>query len=200
MSAARTPPLPPEDFHRGAVVTVTINRRRLLYRVHRNEHAALFYGRTGANRFDSPDKDYGVCYLGLSLYAAFAETFLRRPGATLIDWQDLAARSVTVLRVTETLRPARLYGPGLSKMGATAAVTHGPHAIMQPWSAVLHTHPDGPDGVAYRARHDDDEKCLALFERQASPFERVSTISLIDDSKTLGELLDHYGIGLTGAQ
>ena len=197
MSAARTPPLPPEDFHRRAVVTVTINRRRLLYRIHRNEHAALFYGRTGANRFDAPDKDYGVCYLGLSFYAAFAETFLRRPGTTLIDWQDLAARSVTVLRVAKTLRPARLYGPGLSKMGATAAVTHGPHTMTQSWSAALRAHPKGPDGIAYRAKHDDDEKCLALFERKSSPFELVSTTSLVDDPKTLGELLDHYDVGLS---
>ncbi len=200
MPAARTPPLPPEDFGRRAVVTVTVNRRRLLYRIHRTENAALFYGRTGVNRFDAPDRGYGVCYLGLSLRAAFAETFLRRPGATLIDWRDLAARSVTELRVTETLRPVRLYGPGLSKMGATAAVTQGPHAITQFWSAALHTHPDDPDGVAYRARHDDDEKCLALFERTASPFERVSTVSLIDDPKKLGALLDHYGIGLTGTR
>ena len=199
MPARATPPAPPKKIHERTVATVTINRRRLLYRIHRTEHEPLFYGRTGANRFDAPDKDYGVCYLGLSINAAFAETFLRRPGAVLIDWPDLAARSVTVFRVTETLRPARLYGPGLSKMGATAGVTHGPHAVAQSWSAALQSHPDAPDGIVYRARHDDDHRCLALFQRESAPFEPVSTTPLVDDVKTLGALLDHYEIGVANA-
>ena len=87
MPAARTPPLPSEGFCRRAAVTATIIRRRLLYRVHRKEHAALFHGHTDANRFDAPDKDHGVCCLGLSLYAAFAETFLRRSGSSRHGWR-----------------------------------------------------------------------------------------------------------------
>lgn len=187
---------PPHDFDRRKITTVTIGRRRLLYRIHRRDRHPLHYSRTGANRFDAPNKDYGVCYLGLSARAAFAETFLRRPSETLIDWVDVTARAVTTLRVVDTLRPARLYGPGLSRMGATAAVTHGPHHAAQAWSAAMRAHSDRPDGVAYRARHDDDERCLALFERRKSPFELVSTTPLADNLKVLGALLDHYGVGL----
>lgn len=198
MATGALPPYPPHDFDRRRVATVTIARRRLVYRIHRHDHEPLHYGRTSASRFDAPNRNYGVCYFGLSERAAFAETFLRHLGETLIDWVDLAARSLTIFRVVDTLRPARLYGPGLSRMGATAAVTHGPHAIAQAWSAALRAHPDRPDGVIYRARHDDDERCLALFERRDSPFEVVSTAPLADDVNAIVALIDHYGIGVVG--
>ena len=78
----------------------------------------------------------------------------------------MAAKAYVRLRANRELTLIRLAGSGLAPLGATAEVTHGgwPYEVPQAWSAALHAHSVGADGIAYTARHDDSQICYAIFE------------------------------------
>ena len=83
--------------------------------------------------------------------------------------------------------------------GADASVAQGPYPITWAWSAALHAHPDAPDGVRYRARHDDSGFSVALFVRGEGKVEHLDSVELLDPmiTREVGEWLDRYGVGLT---
>jgi len=165
-------------------------------RIHRRELSPLFFGTTGDNRFDDPDRSYGVCYLALTLEGAFAETFLRAVGAQFVASVFLAARAFTTIAVTAPLRLVAVHGPGLARLGATSIVTSGAHALAQRWSRAIHDHPAAPDGLLYRANHDNGELCAALFDRCAERLAPRQAEGLFADRTRLAALLDRYKVGL----
>jgi hypothetical protein len=166
------------------------------------ELGPLFFGpaagAASGGRWDAPGGEFGVCYLGEEPYVAFAETFLRVPGVTLVGENDLHVRSIARFRVARPLRLAGFHGAGLARVGATAAVCSGPHEVARTWSLAVHRHSAQVDGIRYRARHDDDGFAVALFDRGASSVERVDETGLMDDAfrVELGAVLDRYGLGL----
>jgi hypothetical protein len=125
-----------------------------LARVFPADRAPLWFGPApGApplGRFDDPmrhardERDardtFGTCYLGRSREAAFAESFLRRPRTRLLSRAMLDARGIARLVVVRPLRLVALHGPGLAAVHATAAVTHGPHAVSRRWARALWRH------------------------------------------------------------
>jgi hypothetical protein len=139
-----------------------------------------------------------VCSLAEAPEVAFAETFLREPGTTLIEEVDLASRSVAVVTVKRDLRLVAFHGEGLARIGATAGVSSGPYAVSRAWAAALHGHPSQPDGIRYRARHDDDGFAVALFDRAGGAVEVESTAGLTspETRSLLAGWLDRYGIGI----
>jgi hypothetical protein len=155
------------------------------------------------NRFDDPLRPqapahptFGVCYLGTSREAAFAETFLRRPDAMAVTRTIVDARNLAELVTTRPLRLVALLGAGLKAAGATAAVPHGPHSVARRWARALWAHPLAADGVAYRCRHDDGEVAVALFDRAADALALVESRGLRDDRAWFGATLDRYGLAL----
>jgi hypothetical protein len=68
---------------------------------------------------------YGVLYAARSARGAFAETFLRDPGRTLLPRDLIDRTEYRDIEVMRTLRMARLYGNGLAVLGCTARVMHG---------------------------------------------------------------------------
>jgi hypothetical protein len=183
-----------------------------LYRIHPAHLGPLWFGPApgGApgGRFDDPKRGdgttvvegggptFGVCYLGLSAEAAFAESFLRRPGVRLVSRATFDARAVSEVRVLRALRLVAFHGPGLAALGATAAVAHGPHAAARRWARALWAHPDQPDGIAYRCRHDDDERAVALFDRAAGALAVAATRGVRADRGWFGRTLDRYRLAL----
>lgn len=127
------------------------------------------FDRSLDGRFNAPDGSYGVLYTAKETYGAFAETFLRTPGRTLIDPGLLKRKAYVRLRLERDLKVIRLAGPGLARVGATAEIAHGglPYDLPHAWSRALSDHPINADGIAYHARHDDTELCYAIFERAA---------------------------------
>ena len=91
----------------------------------------------------------------------------------------------------------KFFGPGLAKLGATAEVTHSglPYDAPQVWSKALHALPAASDGIAYRARHDDDAVCYAIFDRAESAIEEASR-DLDLDKDWFWSLAETYGVGL----
>ena len=165
-------------------------------RIHRSELSPLFFGTTGDNRFDDPDRTYGVCYLALSLEGAFAETCLRAVGAQFVASAFLAARVFTMIEVTAPLRLVAVHGPGLARFGATSIVAGGVPALAQRWSRAVHDHPAAPDGLLYRTNHDNGELCAALFDRCAVKLAPRQAEGLFADRTRLAALLDRYKVGL----
>ncbi|CAN5333133.1 RES family NAD+ phosphorylase [soil metagenome] len=196
------PPLPPADLSTRPPPLHICAAGRLLFRIHRVIHEPIFFGPPSGvapqGRWDAPGGEFRVCCLAEEPHLAFAETFLRTPGIQLLERVDLGERSLAQIEVRRDLRLVALHGPGLARVGATAAVVSGPYALTRLWSLALHQHPDAADGIRYRARHDDDSFAVALFDRAADSIaererrELLAPESIID----MGVWLARYGVGL----
>ncbi|HEX5832142.1 MAG TPA: RES family NAD+ phosphorylase [Gemmatimonadaceae bacterium] len=138
---------------------------------------------------------FGVCYLGLSREAAFAESFLH-PRIRVISRAAVDARAMTSVATSRPLQLVTLHGPGLAAVGAAAAVTHGPHATARRWARALWRHPARPDGLAYRCRHDDDELAVALFDHAVDALTEVARLGPRADLPWFGRTLDRYRLAL----
>ena len=68
----------------------------------------------------------------------------------------------------------------------------------QLWSRALWEHPDKPDGILYRSRHDDSALCVAVYNRAKDGLAVIRDESLAEDAQQLARLLKRYGLGLTG--
>jgi hypothetical protein len=160
----------------------------------------LFFGSTGDNRFDAPSGEYGVLYLGDSPHCAFAETYGRLEQATypIISIEELRRRRLSFVQFDRELRVVDLTGPGLAKLRADNRLCDGDYRIAQRWSRALWSHPEQPDGLRYRSRHDPSRLCLALFDRVESVVVSTDQGSLGDPSvrELLAQILDTYGFGL----
>lgn len=195
------PPEPPADLVRRALPIHTVPAATSLYRIHWSHLEPLYFGRSTdpgeRNRWDAPDARYGVCYLGETSTVAFAETYLRER-VRLIEENQLAPKSLAALRTDRDLRLVQMHGAGLTKLGADASVVAGPYPLCQKWSAALHQHPGTPDGIRYRARHDDDGFAIALFDRAADALVEVTRYPLVaaESAQDLASWLDRYGLGL----
>ena len=192
-----TVPRPPPDLSRRQPVFAVLPAGSIVHRFHSAAYEAIFFDRSRDSRFNSPDGSYGVLYTAEARTGAFAETFLRDPGQTVLPADLLARKAYTGLTVTRALRLIRLTGPGLARLGATAEVAHGglPYDIPQIWSAALHAHPAAPDGIAYTARHDDESLCYALFDREpplVAAFGRETNL----DQDWFWTIAETYGVRL----
>ena len=192
-----TAPLPPADLAARVPEFVDLAPGVVMERFYSNAFAPIHFDRSRAGRMNAPDGGYGVLYAAADLSGAFAETFLRTPGRTLLPLDLIKRKSRVRLRVTRPLRLVKLAGAGLAKLGATAEVTHGglPYDAPQSWSKALHALACAPDGVAYRARHDDDAFCYAIFDRAAPHIEEESREADID-TDWFWSLADSYAMGL----
>lgn len=197
------PPLPPADLSRRALATREIRAGTILYRIHRTSAGVLYFGPRTAprdrGRWDAPDDSYGVCYFALEGHTAFSETLLRALGREEVSESgDLAPRNLARIQGNRALSLARMHGPGLRRVQATAAVVQGSYDVTWAWSHALHEHPDHVDGIVYRARHDDDDLAVALFERARDAIVVLDSTPLLDLSlgAELGSWLDRYDVGL----
>lgn len=196
------PPLPPRDLKKRPLPIHVVPAMEALYRVHPVNRASLFFGPVKGDpprgRWDAPDGSFGVCYMAEQAYAAFAECFLREPGVMALELDDLKDRGLALLRPWRDLRLVAMHGAGLHAVGATAACCMGSYAVSRAWAAALHRHPDKPDGIRYRARHDDDGFAIALFDRARRDVHETGGAAL-DDERAASHLLaflERYGVGL----
>ena len=188
-------PLPPADLDSRSLPLEKISRGRVYKRLHPHDADAVYFNKTIDYRFNAPNEQYGVLYVAEELNGAFAETLLRHPGKTLIDQRDIDAKAVSEIKIRSQLNLVKLFGHGLVRVGATATVSSGDYAISQAWSLALWRHPQKPDGIIYRANHDNDQICLALYEHTRKHV-RVVAMQRLRNEPSLAELLDHYGVGI----
>jgi hypothetical protein len=170
---------------------------RTFVRIHRLEHAPGFWGRTGNNRFDAPNGEYGVLYAAETFDGAFIETFGDIVPKTA-SLEFLTARGVATVSAHRELRLVDLAGPGLAQLGLDARICAGDHAISQEWSRALWAHPSRPDGIWYAARHDAGQRSVALFDRSAPVITLIVHGGLMDSPQrvTTANAIDTYGFTL----
>jgi RES domain len=171
-------------------------------RIHTPPRNALWFGpapgRLPIHRFDDPDGRFRVCYLATTVEVCFAETFLRNPPVRILSLEDLGRRSIATVEVRRELRLVPIQGPGLVRLGVTAELASGgDYGYSQLWSRALWEHPNKPDGILYRSRHDDSALCAAVFNRAKNSLAVIRDESLTKDTQQLARLLKRYGVVLT---
>lgn len=196
-------PEPPADLASRELPITEIGTGEVWFRLHRAEHAPVYFGRSGRSRFDAPNAEFGVLYLGDSPHCCFIETYGRVAGseARIVTRSDLSVRRLAVVAFHRALRVVDLTASGLAKLGADNRLCTGDYGVAGRWTLALWSHPNAPDGLLYRSRHDPSRMCLALFDRAADAVIVTSDTDLLDSSlePTLAEALDSYGIGFIEA-
>jgi hypothetical protein len=197
-SPAKGPPRPPRNLARRVPLRRTLSAGSELHRFYRRTHEPLFFDRGPGGRFNAPDGSFGVMYLALEPAGAFAETFLRNPGESLISLGQLTARGYACYRLVGDVVLIELSGPGLARVGATAEVCHGglPYDVPQQWSGALHAAFPDTAGIGYMARHDDQTLCVALYDRHQTALAEMAREVDLDQDWVMA-LADRYGIGIT---
>jgi RES domain len=170
------------------------------FRLHAAGRDPVFFGRTGLNRFEDPEGEFGVLYVAEDSFGAFIGVYGRDPGLNLVAETDLRGRVLSEIAVEGGLRLADLTGPGAARIGATGAISTDPHELVRPWSRAIYGHPSSPEGIYYRLKHDLDRKGVAIFDREgiAGAVRSEGRGTLVDPSNTglLDEILEEYDFGL----
>lgn len=197
MIAPEPPPLPPDDLASRSLSEIVIPSSDVLHRFFSATYNPIFFDRGLDGRLNSSRGAYGVLYAARDPAGAFAETFLREPGRTLLPLDLLSRKAYVRIRVKRPLKIVRMSGKGLARMGATAQVVHGgkPYDSPQAWSSALFALSDLFDGIAYNARHDDEALCYAIFDRAQDAIEELDRTLKLDE-EWFWDLADAYGVGL----
>lgn len=171
----------------------------VLIRIHESRRSPLWFGPARGspplNRFDDVEGEFRVLYAGLTHACAFAEKFLRNRPVRVFSLESLRRFSIASIRVVRPIRLAQVKGPGLARLGVTASISSGPYEESQRFAREICLHRDQPDGILHRARHDDDEVSVALFDRARDAVEWTSEDSTrLDKHEFLAALLARYGL------
>ena len=193
---------PPKDLNKRVLPLHEVRAKKDLYRVHHTSLGPVFFGPDKAaaprSRFDAQSNRFGVLYISLGPDAAMIETLLRNPERLTVSFQEIALRSLSIIRISRTIKLVDVTGAGLSTLGLTSALFAGEHQPCRIWSDALFDHPQSPDGILYPSRHNPAETCIALFERKDIAIDIVMTRSLLKMPREVGALLDRHGKSLFG--
>lgn len=192
-------PPPPPDLHQRRLPLRLV--KGPAFRIHGAALHCLHFGRDASRRFDDPEGRFGVLYAALQAEAAFAEVFLRRLSWMLLREQDLHERVLTQITCGRLLC-VDLTASGLRRVSCDNRIaTETPCDAVGPWSRAFHAHPQQPDGILYRSRHNPRFQCLALFDRCQSRLTLGSTEPLMEGRRrawTIGQVHRH-GLALEPA-
>jgi hypothetical protein len=119
-----SPPRPPLDLAAREPEFVTLPKGTAIERFFSAARDPIYFDRGVTGRFNSPDASYGVIYTAETIRGAFAETFLRTPGRSLLPVDFVRSKARVTLTTSRLLRLVKLSGVGLGKIGATAEVAH----------------------------------------------------------------------------
>jgi hypothetical protein len=189
---------PPHDLNERELPIARLEEPWL--RLHAAGRDPVFFGKTGLNRFDDPEGEYGVLYVAEDAFGAFIEVYGRDPGLNLVAETDLRRRVLSEFAVEGGLRLVDLTGPGAARIGATGAISTDPHELVRPWSRAIYEHPSSPEGIYYRLKHDLGRKGVAIFDRErlvgAVRTKDRGTLMDPDNLGMLDEILEEYDFGL----
>lgn len=168
-----------------ALPSTAIPPSQILYHVSLLAYAGadLYFGSRN-NRYDDPEGDFGVLYLGFDLSTVLMESMFHghrwNVDARHIDQRHVDDRLV---REVATLAPLTLLN--LNAPGAMAAqfgldlhqLTSRDYAHTQGIAARAHAEP-GLDGILYPSRNNYPGSCVALFDRCKDRLGLIQDIAL----------------------
>ena len=193
---SRLPP-PPADLASRKLPLVTISGD--LFRIHSKLHDWRYFGRNSSERFDDLHGVFGVLYGSTTADAAFAEVFLRKLASMSVAQADLESRAVSTF-YAQPLKCVELTGSGLRQLSCDNRIsTEKPYGTTRLWSRALFLHPQQPDGLVYRSRHNPRFRCLALFDRCDAKLTDVRSEPLMDPPRRAwcSVQLDRYDLAMT---
>jgi hypothetical protein len=193
VALGRTPE-PSKRFHSIKLPISEVDRE--WYRSHSTRRRAIYFGRNRAYRFDAPDGEYGVLYVGAYAHVAFIETFQIAGIHPFVTESELKRRSLARIHTRRPLRLVNLGESGaLTRIGADARICVASYGVSQRWSRAIQSHPEQPDGILYRPRHDPSRLAAAFFDRIADQV-TAENLGTWLDQRTTAEVLDTYGVAL----
>jgi len=189
-------PLPPADFATRSLPI--LESTGSWYRLNLARYpSALYFDRTGGNRFGGPQQSYGILYVGEDVFGPFIESFGRTHGKVAITSHDLQERYLVQFVSVQPLRLADLCGAGLPRIGADNRINNGEdYGISRQWAQAIWEHPDTLDGIRYPSRHDPSRILCGLFDRAKENLQESKIGTLLEDPQTLAAILDTYKFGL----
>lgn len=168
---------PPATRPTGTPTIITLARGTSLRRVHRAGRNADSFNPTPqpsklrGGRFDSLDGSYAYTYLGDTDAGAIAETVCRDlpfgGAARVVPAKLVQERLITTVDVTRDLPILALHGAHLTQVHAPLDLTKcdaSQYEITREWAQRLREWLPAIAGLAYRARHDEDEIAWVLFQ------------------------------------
>lgn len=172
----------------------TLGAGQLLQHVSWTRHTAtpLYFGRGAANRYDAPDRAYGVLYLGHELSTVLMESMFHKHrwavvGQRAVSRTEVEQRLVRFVHLRTALRLADLSAPDVvaSQFGLTLAqLVSRRYARLQRISQQIHAigQPGRPrfDGICYPSRNNPAASCVALFDRAAAKVELALDLPLVE--------------------
>jgi hypothetical protein len=119
-------------------------------------------------------------------------------GINTLTLTALAERCLSRIEGQRALSLVDPTGEGLVRIGADARLCTGDYRVTQRWSRALWEHPQEPDGLYYRSRHDPSRFCIALCDRAAGAVRSIAGDSLLAPSGALllADILGTYDFGL----
>lgn len=194
MALGRTPE-PSKRFHSIELPIAEIDRE--WYRSHPTRRGPIYFGRNRAYRFDAPDGEYGVLYVGADPHVAFIETFQIGGIRPAVTESKLRERSLSRIHIRRPVRLVNLAESGaLTRIGADARIFTAGYTVSQRWSRAIQTHPEQPDGILYRPRHDPARLAAAFFDRIAGRVSAENLGAWLDQRTKLADVIDTYGVAL----
>lgn len=197
MSTRLRYPLPGRNFSKTDLPIVSIDRE--WFRLHDARFGPIFFNREPTQRFNAPARQFGTLYVGDSEACAFVETFAHDPATKIVSHAQLGARGLASATSRGPLRLVDLTGEGLRRIGGDGSIVSGlSYRSSQRWALAIYTHPSAPDGILYRARHDQALLAAAIFDRAATRIVASPLGTLADPmhATMLGNILDRYDFGL----
>jgi hypothetical protein len=153
----------------------------------------LYFGRSGAHRYDDPARLYGTLYTGFDLATALMESVFHQHrwshrAKRVVTRTEVFSHMVRAIGVHEPLSLADLTAPGVmaSQLGLNLSQLAGRRYVhTQRVSASLQEQigPDGDprfDGVVYPSRNNHPALCAVLFAQAAAKVSVVADIALRD--------------------
>lgn len=189
---------PPSDFYTFQLPFKQFTRD--WYRIYRCAYGPLFFGTTVTYRFDAPAGEFGVLYMAQSREGAFIETLgdVSRNASVrgTLQREDFERRCWVLIRSVRPLHLVDLTGRGLARISADERLCAGDYDVSRRWAKAIYEHPQHPDGIYYRARHDPSQRSVALFDRAEHGVTAHPDGTLLTDAAMLARLLDHYHIDM----
>lgn len=177
-----------------------------MFRCHKAKYSPIFFNfSTEHGRFNAPNGEFGILYAGADEYCAFVETFgdiagsmTSTLGTAGVTETEIATRCLCAIQANRALRLVDLTGPGLAQVRADSRLCDGDWHLSQQWSLAFWSHPQRPDGLFYRARHDPERKSVALYDRVRDVLapSHDPAQNILDDRSRLAAILEHYTFAL----
>jgi hypothetical protein len=168
------------------------------FRGHKADREPLYFNREPtAGRFNAPDHEFGVLYVGETDLCAFAEAFCHDEHRRTVTEVALARSCLCPIDIARPVRLVDLsHGSGLRRLGADARICSGPWVISQRWARALWQHPDVADGIIYRSRVAPELRALALFDRVRDIVSAHCADNVLVQPHRLGYILDYLDVAL----